>query len=301
MKKYLLIFSLLLVSVIGFSQMPKFEADSIKAISGQSVYVGVKVYNLPLSLGAITVVATLSQPVDAFYPSGMDEARWPGLLENFSIDQYRMGWFRNSSNWTINNSIQDYENGEVMMFFEVKPKYNTIIKLDIEIADNSGNVIPIIVRNGYIDINVTPPIPVEPWKCGDKATINGKQYGTKYLETNKVCVITENYDDGKSFVFQGQPTGQYVAKDWKEIDGWRLPDAATYKEMNVPSTKVGYKITKLSDGTPYPYKTNRTLYITNATTVNRWRYFYCPETPTKLVSDSNSPSTGFVRLVKVSK
>lgn len=298
MKKLLLLFFTVIFSLTVMSQT-RFVMESINSLPGQSVILGLKVYNFPpQEVYGLTVVIEPSEDVLNFECSGVDFERFPYMLENYSDTSYRAAWVRTLGNQSINMpSIQDYADGETFLFVQITPKYNTEVLVFIELADASGNIMPVVITDGIINIGIEKPKPLQ-FICGQNVTITGKNYGTQWLPIQKVCMISNNYDDGNSFVFQGQETGQYVSQNWKTPEGWNLPSAASYKEANVPSTKIGYKITTLSTGVLYPYKTSKTLYLTNSTTVNNWRYFYCPETPTKPVSDSNSPTTGYVRLVK---
>ena len=301
MKKFLVILVLMLTSAsLIFAQQPRFEMEDITILPTQQATMILKVYNLPaMDVSALTVNIKPSVIVNKFECGGLDEVRWPGLKENYDAEgnlngEYIGAWVRYSS-YVINNSIQSYYDGEPFLFVQFYPQYNTVINVTIELADKTGAVIPITVKSGKCNIGIDPPAPPVSWKCGDPALINGKMYGTKMLPVQKVCITTENYNDGKSIIYNGIQTGQYT-DDFILPDGWVYPTLNAVKELNPPTVPNGY------------WYINGNLVINTYsfyfTSAQGWangtgghRIFYNTKTG-KTYTEGNYKCTGLIRLVK---
>ena len=297
----------LMLLVIGFAvsasaQQPRFEMESISILPGQQATMITRVYGLPsMGVSALTVKIKPTVEVKSFECGGLDEARWPGLKENYDAEglltngEYIAAWVRFNNSYLINNSIQSYYDGEAFLFVQFYPQYNTTIMLDVEIAGKDGQVIPCTVKSGTCTIGLVPPPPVVSWKCGEPAYINGKMYGTTMLPVQKVCITTENYNDGNSIIYNGIHTGHYT-DNFILPDGWVYPTLAAVKELNPSVVANGYWYINGN-----LVINNYSLYFTSA---QGWangtgghRIFYNTKTKTTY-TEGNYKCGGMIRLVK---
>lgn len=294
MTKLFLIFSLLLVSVLAFNQVkPKFVVENTTILPGQTALLNIRVYNMPeMDINALTFIVKTDVPVDKFESTGIDVERWPFVVENFADSFYAAAWIRTAYFSTSQRSIQSYKDGEVFCQLQIKPKYNTNVLVEYELSGLDGKPIVTDLVLGQIITGVLAPPKPKPWACGDVINIKGKNYGTMYLPVQKVCMLTENFDDGNSLKYKGVPTGQYLAKDFVLPEGLAYPTTNALKEAKVPVIDKGYRYV----GTTLSQNSN-TYYSTSSTGQNNWRVFYNPAQPTKVTTDSNYPTSCWIRLV----